>query len=89
MCVTRFEEHPMATLNNKEYVDLVNRDQELYEKVLEIDPDYPDTVMPPPRGRRSLSSIEVLGVDGRSACAGAGRPRPRGRRRIYLHKNIP
>lgn len=41
------QRHPMATLNNKEFVDLINRDQTLYEKVLEIYPDYSNTVMPP------------------------------------------
>lgn len=39
--------HPIATLNDREFVALIDRDQELYERVLEADPDYPDIVMPP------------------------------------------
>jgi len=41
------QRHPMTTLNNQEFVDLINRDQALYERILEIYPDYPDTIMPP------------------------------------------
>lgn len=38
---------PIVVLNNQEFIDLINRDQELYERVLENYPDYPDIVMPP------------------------------------------
>lgn len=41
------QKQPIATLNNQEFVSLVNRGQELYERILDIYPDYPDTVMPP------------------------------------------
>ena len=41
------QKSPIATLNNQEFVDLINRDQELYERILEIYPDYSDTVTPP------------------------------------------
>lgn len=41
------ERRPIATLNNQEFIDLINRDQELYEMVLENYPNYPDVIMPP------------------------------------------
>lgn len=41
------QRHLIDTLNDQEFVALINRDQELYERVLEVYPDYSDTVMPP------------------------------------------
>lgn len=59
-----FKEHkeelqrrPIATLNNQEFVDLVNQDHELYERILEIYPDYPDTVTPPKEFRQYLIEL--------------------------------
>ena len=46
------QRHPMVTLNNQEFVDLINRDQALYERILDIYPDYSDTIMPPKELRR-------------------------------------
>ena len=39
--------NPMATLNHPEFVQLVNDDQKLYERVAKKYPDYPDTIMQP------------------------------------------
>lgn len=41
------QRHPIDALNDQEFIALINRDQELYERVLEVYPDYSDTVMPP------------------------------------------
>ncbi len=41
------QRYPTSTLNNQEFINLINRDQALYERILEIYPDYPNTVMPP------------------------------------------
>lgn len=51
------ERRPIATLNNQEFVDLINRDQELYETILEIYPDYSDAVMPPKEFRQYLIEL--------------------------------
>lgn len=51
------QRHPVATLNNPEFVDLINRDQVLYERILEIYPNYPDTVMPPKELRQYLIEL--------------------------------
>lgn len=51
------QRHPMITLNSQEFVDLINRDQALYEKILEIYPDYSNTIMPPKELRQYFIEI--------------------------------
>jgi len=41
------QRQPIQTLNSREFVYLINKDQDLYEKVKEVYPDYPDRVTPP------------------------------------------
>ena len=41
------ERDPVRTLNDPEFVELIRKDQELYERTIRDYPDYPDTVRPP------------------------------------------
>lgn len=49
---------PIGTLSNQEFVELIKKDQELYEQVIKDWPDYPDTVMAPNELHRYL--IEII-----------------------------
>ena len=45
--IEELQTNPIGTLNHPEFVDLIDEDQKLYERVLGEYPDYPDTIMPP------------------------------------------